>query len=115
MPLPQHDRATPESAVEAYLVRRLRFVNLYHHKNIVKKIGGPGWRGWPDRMVLFDGGCTHYVELKRPKGGEFEPLQLFMHNKLRKLGFQVYVLNTKALVEDYIGAVVAFGPYGVAK
>ena len=89
-----------ESVIEKYLVAELRKLRA-----VVKKVGGPGWRGWPDRMVLFPGGVVHWVEVKRPRGGRFEPLQLRNHATLRKLGFVVRVVNTKPSVSEYIAAV----------
>lgn len=95
-------RAVLEAAVEKYFVSQLRLLRPLGIRTRVKKIGGVGWRGWPDRMVLFTGGITHWVELKRPVGGKYEPLQLRMHKELRALGFVVHVLHTKQMVDAYI-------------
>lgn len=59
-------------------------------------------RGWPDRLCLLPGGRLVWVELKRPVGGQFEPLQLRIHAKLRALGFRVAVCHTKALVDQLL-------------
>jgi hypothetical protein len=91
-----------ESVVEAYLVSQLKLLRRFGIRTRVKKIGGVGWRGWPDRMVLFTGGVVHWIELKRPVGSKFEPLQLRMHRELRGLDFNVYVMYTKAMVDAYI-------------
>jgi len=40
-----------------------------------------------------------YMELKRPKGGRFEPLQLRVHRRLRALGCEVHVCFTKEQVD----------------
>lgn len=58
-------------------------------------------RGWPDRIVLLPGGRIMFVELKRPVGGKFEPLQERIHTKLTKLGFTVRVWNTKESIDRY--------------
>lgn len=58
-------------------------------------------RGWPDRIVLLPGGVLLFVELKRPVGGKFEPLQERIHGKLRSIGFNVQVWHTKSLINDY--------------
>jgi hypothetical protein len=63
-----------------------------------------GYRGWPDRIALFPDGCVDWVELKRPKGGKFEPLQLRTHDKLRRMGFVVYVLSNYTEVDIYLEA-----------
>ncbi len=81
-----------EDAVEGHLVRR------------VKALGGLAVKvrfltGWPDRMVLLPGGKLVWFELKRPKGGKFEPLQPYWIKTLRGLGFRVWVCKTKDEVD----------------
>lgn len=112
------DDTVRESVIEKHLVSRLRGLRTAHGFSVlVKKVGGPGWRGWPDRMVLFRAldptvhGCTHWIELKRPKGGRFEPLQLRMHDRLRAMNFVVRVANTRDLVDAYVDDVLYFGPH----
>jgi hypothetical protein len=58
--------------------------------------------GWPDRMVLLPGGRILWVELKRPKGGKFEPLQPYWLKKLRGLGFGAHVCRTKQEVDEVL-------------
>ena len=65
----------------------------------VKKLGGvcpkftsPGFDGMPDRIVLLPGGRMAFVEVKA-MGCKPRPLQLARHGMLRRLGFQVYVLD----------------------
>lgn len=77
-----------------------------HLLKVVKKARGLCFklrfmRGWPDRVVLLPGGLVLFVELKRPVGGKFEPLQERIHGKLRLLGFTVMVWNTKAQIDQY--------------
>lgn len=75
-----------------------------HLKNVVKALRGYCvklyMRGWPDRFVLLPGGRILFVELKRPVGGKFEPLQERNHAKLRALGFTVLVLNSKQSINE---------------
>jgi hypothetical protein len=103
-----------EIVVEKYLLTELKKLGAAHPslKSVVKKVGGPGWRGWPDRMVLFDGftGHVQWVECKRPKGGRFEPLQLRRHAALRSMGFVVRVVNNRTLVDAYTEEIVRLGP-----
>lgn len=61
----------------------------------------PGWSGVPDRIVLMPGARIYFVETKRPKGGVVGKLQKWWTEKLRALGFPVYLLFT-------IDEVVAF-------
>lgn len=66
----------------------------------VKKLGG--WcikllpfllNGLPDRLILLPGGSVVFAELKST-GKKAKPLQVWVHNKLRKLGFKVYVIDS---------------------
>ena len=74
----------------------------------VKKKGGicpkwvaPGFDGMPDRIVLLPGRKFGFVEVKAP-GEKPRPLQVARHKQLRKLGFQVYILDD----EKQIGTVL---------
>ena len=51
-----------------------------------------GFDGMPDRIVLLPGGRMGFVEVKAP-GKVPRPLQEARHRMLRRLGFQVYVLD----------------------
>ena len=65
----------------------------------VKAMGGlcpkfvsPGFDGMPDRLVLLPGGKLAFVEVKAA-GCKPRPLQESRHGMLRRLGFQVFVLD----------------------
>ena len=118
--MPQLDDSVRESVIEKYLITRLNALRTsYPYRSVVvKKISGHGWRGWPDRVALFGmehstPACTHWLEVKRPKGGRFEPLQLRRHAALRDMGFIVRVVNTRELVDIYIDEIVMMGPHRV--
>jgi hypothetical protein len=83
-----------EDAVEAHLVRWVK-----RERGLCIKVRFI--RGFPDRIVLLPDARILFVELKRPKGGQFEPLQLRWHDKLRKLGFTVRVWRTKGIIDAY--------------
>lgn len=83
-----------ESSIENHLIKCVKAVRGFTVK--VRFM-----RGWPDRIVLLPGGVFLFVELKRPVGGKFEPLQERVHAKLRRLGFTVMVWHTKDLINDY--------------
>ena len=57
--------------------------------------------GMPDRLILVPNNMCVWVELKT-KGGKLEPLQKYMHAKLRVAGQSVYVVWTKAQVDECI-------------
>ena len=73
----------------------------------VAKLGGqclkwvcPGWSGVPDRIILLPGGKVIFAELKRPKGGQISPMQIFWRNKLMGLGFTVLFIYTEKDVNE---------------
>lgn len=47
--------------------------------------------GLPDRLCLFPGGRAVFVELKAPRG-KSSKIQINVHAKLKKLGFEVKVI-----------------------
>ncbi len=57
--------------------------------------------GLPDRMCLFPGHRIIFVELKTT-GKKPKRIQLFMHSKLRALGFRVEVIDTIKGVNNFI-------------
>lgn len=61
--------------------------------------------GLPDRMCLFPGHKVVFVELKTT-GKKPRPVQLYMHNKLRALGFRVEVIDTVEGVGNFINSIV---------
>ena len=87
---------------ESYLERKL--------VEAVEDIGGlcwkftsPGLRGVPDRVCVFPGGLTAYVEMKAP-GGKPSASQLKRHKELRDRGSIVYVIDTVVGVDEFIEA-----------
>lgn len=59
------------------------------------KMNGPGHRGWPDRLFMYDGKVM-FIEFKR-EGRKPTPLQTEIHTRLRKAGFDVFVVDSVAL------------------
>ena len=89
-----------ESELESHFVRE------------VKRIGGrapkwvsPGTRGVPDRIVLLPGGRTIYVELKAP-GKPLKPLQVWWAKILRSMGHQVYKIDSREDIDQFITEVM---------
>ena len=84
-----------EREVEGYLVRQ------------VEKLGGmcpkfDSVRGWPDRIVLLPAGVMAWVETKRPGGGVLSPAPLVVHEQLRRVGQQVYVVWSQEEVDELL-------------
>lgn len=57
--------------------------------------------GLPDRLCLFKDGRLAFVELKTT-GEKPRRIQEIVHNKLRALGFRVYVIDTLEGVSEFI-------------
>ena len=76
----------------------------------VEKEGGLCWKflssvsGVPDRLCLFDGGKAVFVETKR-HGAKPRPLQRRQIERIRKLGFDVRVVDSKEDIEELIEGV----------
>lgn len=65
------------------------------------KFTSPGTAGVPDRIVLMPKGHIAFVEVKAPNQKP-RPLQLSRHKLLRRLGFQVYVLDALEDIDKII-------------
>jgi prefoldin subunit 5 len=71
-----------ESSIERRVIKLAAQIGVLNIK--VKQTG------WPDRQFMIPGGKPLFIEFKRP-GEVPRPLQLFIHDQLRKLGYQVEV------------------------
>lgn len=60
--------------------------------------------GLPDRMALMPHSKIAFVELKTT-GQKPRRIQVFMHNKLRNLGFRVEVIDTVEGVNNFINSI----------
>ena len=87
-----------EKTIEKKLVQAVKGV-----EGIALKFVSPGFDGMPDRLVLLPGGKLAFVEVKAV-GCKPRPLQESRHGMLRRLGFQVFVLDRpeqiKLILED---------------
>jgi len=87
MLLKEPGRNMREKQVEQKLVRAVKA-----RGGICPKFVSPGFDGMPDRIVLLPGRHFGFVEVKAP-GAVSRPLQVSRHRLMKKLGFQVYVLD----------------------
>lgn len=55
--------------------------------------------GLPDRICLLPGGIIFFVEVKTT-GKPARAIQLWVHAKLRGLGFKVYIVDCTADIQD---------------
>jgi len=74
----------------------------------VKKLGGWSFKllstyvtGLPDRICLFPGGRLFFIELKTTKKKPSK-IQLIVHAKLQRLGFEVHVIDTTEKINQFI-------------
>jgi len=107
------DRHVTEDTVENYLRSRCMQYGALVLK--MKTI----YTGFVDRMVLWgmvgNSPVVGFVELKRPKGGVYGPLQQRWHAKLRSMGYDVEVLLNKQQVDAYVERMVKLLPPSTRK
>lgn len=89
--------ADEKRIVEDYLVRQVE-----QRGGLCVKFIPDHFAGFPDRLVLTNDGHTIYVECKAPHIKGVDPLQRIVHNKLKRRGHIVEVLNTREGVDDFI-------------
>ena len=76
-----------ERDIEAYLVHRIADMG-----GETRKVGWIGRNGAPDRLVMLPG-VTIWVELKAT-GGKCKPHQLREHERMRRMGQRVEVVDS---------------------
>lgn len=80
-----------EAPIEAHLVKAVKAAGGHAYKFV-----SPGRKGVPDRLVILPGGRLVFVECKAP-GQKPRPDQQREHERLRALGCEVVVLDSKNL------------------
>ena len=92
-----------ERDIERHLVERVKALG-----GEVRKVQWIGRRGAPDRLVMLPKGayvdddhCVLWVELK-PPGGKPEPHQLREHERMRRMGQRVVVIDSIEGVEELL-------------
>ena len=88
-----------EKEIEKQLV-----VETKRMKGLALKFTSPGYVGVPDRLVLLPGGKLAFVEVKR-ENEKPRPIQISRHKLLRKLGFKVYVLDSKKQIKEILNEI----------
>lgn len=72
---------------------------------ICLKLGVTYQNGMPDRLVLFPEGICAFVELKQ-KGKKPRAIQKWQHERLRKLGYKVAVLDRTSEIDNTINYIL---------
>lgn len=88
--------AGPEAKIEAYLVKRCKEIG-----GIAEKYTSPNKRSVPDRLCQFPQDTIVFVELKAT-GKKPTKLQEHDHSVRRQRGHQVYVIDSKEGVDNFI-------------
>ncbi|EWS76898.1 hypothetical protein AF72_13785, partial [Xylella taiwanensis] len=76
-----------ERSIERYLVARVRAKG-----GEIRKVKWIGRHGAPDRIAMLPG-STLWIELKAP-GEQCRPLQLREHERMRRMGQRVEVVDS---------------------
>ena len=93
-----------EEKIEAYLVKRAKELG-----GVAEKFVSPGRSGVPDRIVMLPGGLLIFVECKAT-GKKATPAQQRDHERRRKLGFDVYVVDSYEAVDEVFLGEFCFAP-----
>ncbi|WP_278833292.1 VRR-NUC domain-containing protein [Porphyromonas cangingivalis] len=75
---------------------------------LVEKTGGLSIKfesrllaGMPDRLVLYPGGQTYWVELKTT-GQKPRAIQKYRHEQLRQMGQEVFIIDSIDSLNEFI-------------
>jgi hypothetical protein len=90
-----------ERNVEAYFKKQVEKKRGKMRTPRAVKMGRVYWNGFPDRLALFPNRISYLVELKA-KGKKPRANQVACHNVLAGLGWEVWVLDSKQSVDDFI-------------
>ena len=96
------DFTVREKEIEQKLVKAVKAKG-----GICPKFTSPGFDGMPDRICLLPNGKFGFVEVKAT-GEKPRALQLARHKLIRKLGFQVFILDSVeqiGVIIDKIGGI----------
>jgi len=81
-----------EKSIEQKLIREVK-----KRGGLCLKFVSPNFVGVPDRLVLFKGGILAFVEVK-DKGKKPRPIQVRRMERLKSLGFKVYVIDRNEMI-----------------
>lgn len=89
-----------EKEIERYLVSEVKKLDGKAYKFV-----SPGNVGVPDRIVLWPNGIAWFVELKAT-GKKPTALQTIQQEKISDLGFAVFTLDSKQMIDEFINLYV---------
>ena len=85
-----------EKTLERKLAKKVEALGGWSLKLLAVHISG-----LPDRICLLPGGKVFFVEVKTTKQKP-RKIQLVVHERLKKLGFPVYVVDTSEGIEEVL-------------
>lgn len=85
-----------EQKIEKELIRKARQLG-----GEAIKLNSSSLAGLPDRLVLLPFEKVAFVELKAP-GKKPRKLQMIIHERLRSLGFKVYVVDSMEMAREVL-------------
>lgn len=88
-----------EKDIERKLVQEVKAMNGMCIKLLCDQL-----IGLPDRLCLFPNQKAIFIELKTT-GRKPRKIQVFMHNRLKALGFRVEVIDTIKGVDEFIKSI----------
>ena len=103
---PSQENRTGERIMRERQIEQKLSLMVKKRGGICPKFVSPGFDGVPDRIVLLPEGRIAFVEVKAP-GKKPRPLQLARHALLRRLGFQVYVLDDEKQIGGILDEICA--------
>ncbi len=87
-----------ERDIERYLIKKVKGLG-----GCVRKIKWMGRNGAPDRLILLKG--SHFVELKRPKGGRLSAGQKREAKIFSEHSVKIHHLKTYDEVDDFLNEI----------
>lgn len=90
---------TPEGKVKAHLFRRVKALG-----GDINNVTWIGRNNCPDTFIMFDLGLSFWVETKGPKKNA-RAAQLREHERMRRRGKTVLVLDTIEKVDQWINQI----------
>lgn len=88
-----------EKDIESYLRKQVKAAG-----GLALKLVCPGYTGVPDRLILLPGGRVYFAETK-DTGRKPTQRQRFIHDRLRALGFEVFVPDSRTAVNEMMARI----------
>lgn len=85
-----------EKRIERKLIREVKSIG-----GITVKLFSPWFTGLPDRLILLPGGKARFVETKS-NGDQPSRRQQLVHRLLKRLGFQIDVIDNDEALSDFL-------------